>query len=476
MKIDYTKYPDIPEGCQMNLNRKTGVCQVFREGKQRSPWCKTRRESIGSISAQGVFTISKRYQLNQQLHHMQSSLQEEHAKSRMVAGKIQSIVEDSKIDVREERFISVPMPAILLAALMLSLTGETDCVSISDYLTRHRDFFSKYFANCHFESVSHDTIRRAFMLIEPERFESFYLRMLQPIIQSSIGRIIAADGQAVRATGKTTKEDNVLHAASMFMNVYDVENRVCIAQRLIKSKQNEISVGPQLLEGLDLFGSIVTADAMSCQVNFVKAITKTADYCISLKGNQERSWKEAIHVFNTTHPDQIASHTSEIELDHGRIEQRTVSMVPGSLLSKPLREKWIGLTGGAMVRVRSTVTKKSTNKTSCEDRYYITSMPAYASVAEKIGKVIRAHWGIENNLHWSLDNLFRQDRMQADNPNYISNRSSLNKLALALLENYRFHLWDKGEPKQLSLHLLQERCRDPKTAIECIGCALGWFE
>lgn len=75
-----------------------------------------------------------------------------------------------------------------------------------------------------------------------------------------------------------------------------------------------------------------------------------------------------------------------------------------------------------------------------------------------------------------LDNFFQQHRMHDDNPNYQSNRSALNKLALALLENYRFYLWNvRGESAELPLHILQQRCRDPRTAIECIGCALGWL-
>ena len=64
--------------------------------------------------------------------------------------------------------------------------------------------------------------------------------------------------------------------------------------------------------------------------------------------------------------------------------------------------------------------------------------------------------------------------MQADNPNYLSNRCALNKLALAMLENYQFHLWDTDVMNEKpSLRLLQQRCRDPKIAIECIACALG---
>lgn len=475
MKVDYSKYPEIPPGCQMNHNQKTKVYQVFREGKARSPWCSTRRESIGYIHADGKFVFSKTYLLQLKLHHIDVETRQKETKAQIVSDAVTEAISATELDCRDAAFTSVPLPAIALAAIMMALTGESDCVSISDFLTRNKAFFSQYVAQCDFEKVSHDTVRKALMLIEPEKFESFYLKLLEPVMRETFGRVIAVDGQAVRATGKSTEDKPTVHGASMIMNVYDTDNRVCIAQRKIESKTNEITVGPHLLEGLDVHGCIVTADAMSCQVNFVKTVMKQADYCISLKGNQERSWKEASYLFKTAQG-HVLSYESDYELDHGRIEKRIVSMLPGRLLSKELREKWPGLSGGSLIHVSSEITKKSTKLTSTENRYYITSMPTLEGVPEKMAKVIRAHWGVENNLHWTLDNLFRQDRMQADNPNYIENRSALNKLALALLENYRFYLWDNGlENKKLSLHLLQERCRDPKIAIECIGSALGLF-
>ena len=39
-------------------------------------------------------------------------------------------------------------------------------------------------------------------------------------------------------------------------------------------------------------------------------------------------------------------------------------------------------------------------KQSVETRYFISSMPD--DNVEKIANAIRAHWGIENRLHWSL--------------------------------------------------------------------------
>jgi predicted transposase YbfD/YdcC len=49
----------------------------------------------------------------------------------------------------------------------------------------------------------------------------------------------------------------------------------------------------------------------------------------------------------------------------------------------------------------------SADKISTEQRYYISSqkrLPAKTALA-----TFRAHWGIENRLHWVLDLAFRED-------------------------------------------------------------------
>ena len=175
---------------------------------------------------------------------------------------------------------------------------------------------------------------------------------------------------------------------------------------------------------------------MNCQWNFAeKILEKGADYCLALKSNQDRASKEVIRLFATTHPDQIDEYTDQTDPAHNRIEERTISLIGGHLLSEPLRAKWKGLEAGCVVRVRSHTTFKSTGETTSEDRYYLCSLPADKRSAQRVGGIIRAHWGAGNRLHRMLDIHFNQDRMQATDIEDISNRAVLKKLALSLVEN-----------------------------------------
>ena len=47
------------------------------------------------------------------------------------------------------------------------------------------------------------------------------------------------------------------------------------------------------------------------------------------------------------------------------------------------------------------------NRWSEETRYFISSVKH--NDAEKFGHYVRAHWGVENNLHWRLDMAFDED-------------------------------------------------------------------
>lgn len=504
MQVDYEKYPDVPPGCQLNYSKKTGNYQVFREHrvyseeKQRNV---TVRESVGSL-IRGVFKPSELHQLRQLVVEKDKRIEEQGKRiaelekladnsvetkrelaqtvetekelAQAVGGEIRRMADEAQLDERNQQRCTIGLPPLLLGALMVSLTGNTDCHSVCDYINRSLEILKKYLPEQPINLISHDTVRRTLMLMKIDRFEQFYKAMITPLVTCVQRRVIAADGQAGRATGKTSPGRAEKHGWYMTMNFYDTNSRVCIGQRIINTKTNEIPVGTEMIEDLNVSGSIITADAINCQVGFVEAALRAgADYCLALKGNQDKSWEEIRYLFNSTHADQIHTFDTDWEMDHGRVERRVVSIIRGSLLSKPIQQRWAGLTDGSIVQIVKTVTKKRTKTTTSETSYYICSIPALDSTVEQIYEAIRAHWSIENNLHWSLDCCFKQDRIQAGNATYIANRFALNKLALAMLERYRYWLWDIGREKEvLSINIVQQRCSDPATAIECIACSL----
>lgn len=519
MKVNYQKFPEIPQGCQLNYNKLRDTYQVFREyrvtdsstGKR-----KTVRESIGQIKNNG-FTFSKLYLERKKNRELKEKLEEintdkisersdainndgnaenfnevcayENSENFSKAvDKISASLKRSDVEARKLERIVYPLEPIAQAAIMSSLSGSSDCHEIAQYLNENKEYFDCFHEGIPEKPLTHDIVYRAFLKISSQKFESFYEQILSfllnrvpenSVVRDEAGkpiRIICADGQAIRATSKGT--DTTGHNDSyMLMNFYDINRKICIKQKLIEKKTNEISVGPKMLDSLDIKNAIVTADAMSCQMRFVESVLNgSADYCLALKGNQEKSWDEVRVLFLTTHPDQIVTLTGDTDLNHGRIEKRDISLIKGSLLSSVLLEKWMGLRDGCVIKVTSEKVVKKTGAAQTEERYYISSLPCNLNSAKTLREVIRSHWKIENNLHWLLDVNFLQDRMQATDESYITNRAALNKMALAMLEHYRFWLWNKGKTSEvLSIKAVRQRCRKPDFALECIACSQGFL-
>lgn len=70
---------------------------------------------------------------------------------------------------------------------------------------------------------------------------------------------------------------------------FQISRRLQVLSAIVHTfvAENEITAVPELLDLIDIEGTIVTADAMSCQKKIVsKIIEKKADYTIAVKENQ----------------------------------------------------------------------------------------------------------------------------------------------------------------------------------------------
>ena len=97
---------------------------------------------------------------------------------------------------------------------------------------------------------SHDTFRRVLMLVDPERFERCFLDWVRAVFRPDAGapRQIAIDGKTVRRSFDRRNGRSPLHLVSAFA----VEHGLVLAQRATDAKGGELTVLPDLLDGLDL--------------------------------------------------------------------------------------------------------------------------------------------------------------------------------------------------------------------------------
>jgi predicted transposase YbfD/YdcC len=235
------------------------------------------------------------------------------------------------------------------------------------------------------------------------------------------GKVIAFDGKTMR--GSKQGDDRAFHVLSAFLT----DDQIVLGEIMCDEKSNEITAIPELLNTINVEKSIITIDAMGTQTKIAEQIIEQkADYCLALKGNQSSLHDDVRLYFETEMVDKT---TNMLEKGHGRIERREY-FLETEIEWLYGRERWVGLR--AIGAVKATVETKG--KRTEEIRYFITSL----TNIEDFARAVRAHWGIENNLHWHLDITFGEDSSRIRNKNAAGVWNILRKLALEYLKKQAF--------------------------------------
>jgi predicted transposase YbfD/YdcC len=278
---------------------------------------------------------------------------------------------------------------------------------------------------------SHDTFWRVFSALDPEQFQACFLEWMAAISDVTQGEIIALDGKQLRRSHDKSNGKAAIHMVS----AWATNNRLVLGQVKVDEKSNEIKAIPELLRRLDLQGCLVTIDAMGCQVDIADLIVDGGgDYLFSLKGNQSNLHEDVVLLFDDLEQSGYSAYEYDynktVDKDHGRIEVRHCWTISDSALIQHLRgaDRFQGLQ--TLVRVRSE--RYVGDEHSVEDRHFISSATTQATEALA---ATRAHWQIENALHWVLDIAFREDESRLRKGNGPQNFAVLRHIALNALKN-----------------------------------------
>ena len=175
-------------------------------------------------------------------------------------------------------------------------------------------------------------------------------------------------------------------------------------------KSNGITDIPRLLELLELNGCIVTIDAMGCRKEIAQGILdRGADCLLAVKENQGRLYQDVRDLFGGAEElgwDGVPyGCATTLNKGYGRIERRECWAIsdPSCLGYLSTGGDWPGLRSVVKVLGR----RDTDTGITVQPRYYISSLDVSA---ERLLEAVRAHWSIENSLHWSLDVTFREDQ------------------------------------------------------------------
>ncbi len=323
--------------------------------------------------------------------------------------------------------VTYPLINVVTIALCATIAGADDFVAMADWARQHKDWLGK-FLDLSRGIPSHDRFNMIFRRLNPAEFERCLVSWLDGLHDASGGRLLAIDGKTARRSFDAATARSALHMVS----VWAVSQKLSIAQVAVESKSNEITAIPEVLKLVELYGAIVTIDAMGCQTEIARAIVDGGgDYILAVKGNQP-TLSDGIEGYFLEHMSDdfarvdVSRHETK-EKGHGRVEHRSyyVLDVPPDL---PDAARWKGLK-----QIGVAVSDTIRGGEACDDvRYYILSK---SLTARRFGTLVRSHWGIENSLHWQLDVSFDEDRNRTRKDHAATNLAVLRRIALSLLKN-----------------------------------------
>lgn len=326
-------------------------------------------------------------------------------------------------DPRQPGKVLYPLPEVMLLVLCATLAGAEDFVEVRLWGHQKLDFLRSLLP---FRRgiPSHDTLNDVINALDPDLFSACFTAWVEGLREDEPD-IVAIDGKTSRRSRRS--DDHPLHVVS----AWATRQRLVLGQQAVGRKSNEIIAIPMLLERLHLTGALVTIDAMGCQTRIAQTIlNRGADYLLALKDNQ-RSLADEVEIFFQTHDPADADSFETIDADHGRIETRrhrvghdvdwltTHRRFPGE-------PRFPGLKAIAMVA--ATVERNGT--VSNARRYFLSSLPIDPRT---LARAVRAHWGIENRLHWVLDVVFHDDLMRLRTEHGPKDMATIKHMAMNLI-------------------------------------------
>jgi len=201
-----------------------------------------------------------------------------------------------------------------------------------------------------------------------------------------------------------------------------------VTQLRVPDKTNEITCFASLLAPFDLTGVTVTADALHAQRGHARfLVEKKAHYALCVKKNQAGLY-ERLHTLPWR---EVTAKYYDRTEGHGRKETRVVQVLTVDDLDFPHAAQ--------VVRVVRHRTCLKTGRRSRETVYVITDLTSREASPQRLAKIIRSQWVIENRLHFVRDTAFREDASKVHTGYGPENMATLRSFAINCLRAAGHH-------------------------------------
>jgi predicted transposase YbfD/YdcC len=201
------------------------------------------------------------------------------------------------------------------------------------------------------------------------------------------------------------------------VSLWGAQTRMTLASREAKDG-NEAAAALELMTLVALKGCVVTADALHCHREMAKAIVdRGGDYVLAVKNNQPGLHADAKVLIAEAEAKNPACAWQQ-DNRHGRQERRTAVVTSAKHMA--VKHDFARL---------KTVAKITSHRGGDRplERYFLLSR---SYPPQDVLRIVRAHWDIENGLHWTLDVVLDEDLARNRKDNGPANLAILRRLVL----------------------------------------------
>jgi predicted transposase YbfD/YdcC len=340
-------------------------------------------------------------------------------------------------DPRRRQGLRYPLRSVVVIALMSMLCTCDNAESMELWGELNEEWLGEILELPH-GVPSQDVYLSVFASLDPAAFSAVFRAWASWVALKLCKNTshIAIDGKTSRRSKDVANGIPALHTVSAWSS----DSGLVLAQCKTAKKSNEITAIPELLAVLDLRGVTVTIDAMGCQREIAKDIVDGGGgYLLAVKENQPRLYQEILETFRDIDDDRVRDldedsklnfeEFTETEKGHGRIETRTMRLCRELSFIRSA-DRWADLS--CVIEITRERFDISSGTSCSETAYYIGS--DHRLDVREAARIIRRHWGIENELHWVLDMAFREDEARHRAKNTAQNLTTLRHFALNMVK------------------------------------------
>jgi predicted transposase YbfD/YdcC len=337
-------------------------------------------------------------------------------------------------DHRDARGLRYSLVTVLVYLILAKLSGQDHLRGIAQWIALRQEALAKVLGLAKPQAPHATTYSRVLRYaVDIEELERVVREFFAHQPQAGQSVVINLDGKTLRGTIPAGQSKGVHLLAA-----YLPEEGWVLFQVEVRRTENEIPAAMRILRQLDLRDKIVTGDALLAQRELSRHIVEGGgDYVWTIKGNQSRSLEDIELLFA---PEPCAPGFSPSHKDfrtastggkgHGRLERRTLTA--SSLLTGYLNWPY----AQQVFRIERTFLRIRDQKLMEEVHVGVTSLTAEKAGPERLLQLVRAHWGIENKLHYRRDETLDEDRCRITGQGARA-MAVLNNLVLGLLRRHK---------------------------------------